>query len=237
MLAALRQHPRGRVGAIDEYIDALGRRMSGPGRLRRDMLAEARDGLEDSTEEFVAAGLTRPEAEHAAVAEFGPVRVVAPQFQQELAVHQGRRTGLVLMVAFPCLFFAWDVLWNGVAAPPGGVPVLVYLLARLNDLVLLGLAGVGAAAVLGLTRWGRRLVPSTAVVTWFGALTLAGLVFTAVACQTMIALNADQTSTVTAGPLGTAVNVVSWTVIAWASVAAIRSIRLSRRIVAAGRHD
>ncbi|WP_416972741.1 permease prefix domain 1-containing protein [Streptomyces sp. 4F14] len=81
---------------IEQYVAELDRALRGPRAVKADMLAEARDGLADAAEAYEADGLDRVGAEACAVADFGSVERVAPEFQAELALAQGRRTGLLI---------------------------------------------------------------------------------------------------------------------------------------------
>lgn len=54
---------------VDAHVDALGRELRGPARLRRDMLAEVRAGLRDAAERGDPAE---------AIREFGSVAELAP---------------------------------------------------------------------------------------------------------------------------------------------------------------
>ena len=75
----------GSVSPVDQHIQRLDRALSGPGGLKRRMLAEARDGLDDAVRDLREAGEPPAAAAHQAIAEFGTVDEVAPAFQTELA--------------------------------------------------------------------------------------------------------------------------------------------------------
>ncbi len=64
---------------IEAYLDLLLVELHGRARDVRRALADAETHLEDATAEGVAAGLSREEAERAAVERFGPPRTVARQ--------------------------------------------------------------------------------------------------------------------------------------------------------------
>lgn len=98
---------------IDDYVQTLDRALSGPSRLKGDMLREARHGLADAAEAYEAEGLPRTEAERLAVAEFGEVRALAPAYQSELGLGAARRLALK-MVLVPMLFTTLaDFMWRG----------------------------------------------------------------------------------------------------------------------------
>src|SRR5690606_18066105 len=123
-------------GAIDDFVAALGRRLGGPRRLKRDLLAEARDGLIDAAEALEAAGLGRAEAERRAVAEFGEVAEVAPGYQAELTARQGRHTAALVFLSVPATTLMWSELWRGYPWDPASLtatPAWFLPLARLID--------------------------------------------------------------------------------------------------------
>lgn len=102
---------------IDAYIAELAAALRGSRRVKADLLAEARDGLTDVADAYYLHGMDRDEAERRAVAEFGTVAELAPLYQRELGLAQGRRTAL--LVAFVLLMqpvlwnYGWDLLVTG----------------------------------------------------------------------------------------------------------------------------
>lgn len=224
-----------RRGPLDAYSRDLDAHLRGPRRLRRDLVAEARGGLADAADDLAACGLPREEAERTAVAEFGPVRELAPQFQERLTVAEGRRTGVVLAVTYPALLLAWDLLWRGVEtsvapSPQTPVSILVVDLARLNDWVTLLVAVTGAVALLLLQGRMHRLVPPRRVVAVLGAMLLAGLVVSMTACLTMTVLNpVDSARAASGSAFGMFVNAASYLTNGWLGYAAVRSLRSSVR--------
>lgn len=156
---------------VDAHVAALGRMLRGPSRMRRDMLAETRDGLRDAAERHGDPAV--------AVAEFGPVPEVAPHFQAELTAAQGRRTALTAAVLFPTLLLGWDLLWThgiawSAATPP---PELVLALARAQDVasaVVTGLAVLVLVATLSRSASPRLLAGAAAAVALVGAVVCGG---------------------------------------------------------------
>jgi hypothetical protein len=145
---------------IDDHVAALGHRLRGPRRLKRDLLAEARDSLVDAAEALEAGGLDRDEAERVAVAEFGEVAEIVPGYQAELAACQGRRTAALLFVSVPATTLMWSELWHFYPWSPASLteaPSWFLPLARLIDWlqILTGIAG--ALALLALGRFSRRV--------------------------------------------------------------------------------
>lgn len=144
---------------IDAYVAGLGRALRGPRRLRRDLVAEARDGLVDAAEAYEEAGLARPEAERRAVADFGDVAEIAPGYQAELTVAQGRRTVLMLIAVVAAQPLLWRGWWPWFKSYPEAAGGPAYRL--LNEAMpWIGggtiLAAILAALTLGL---GSRYVP------------------------------------------------------------------------------
>ncbi len=155
---------------IDEYVTALDRRLRGPGHVKDDLLAEARDGLDDAARAHRDRGLDEEAAQRRAVAEFGPVTAVARDYQGLLGLAHGARTLRTLMLVLPAVHVIWELnrrfwigAWQGFDAPP---PSWYLFVARFNDTASWVVAGVAVVALLV----GRRLA-RTAVST----LTLARL--------------------------------------------------------------
>ncbi|MEU7888926.1 permease prefix domain 1-containing protein [Microbispora bryophytorum] len=157
----------GNAGPIDEYVASMRHALRGPGGARRDLLTEARDSLLDAAEAYEGEGLPRDEAERLAVADFGTVPEVAPGFQGELTVSQGRRTAALLFLSVPLMAFMWAVIWRIFPESPHVAeikPVWFGPLARTVDLLQLGVGVIGGLALLALGR-GARLVRRPALVT------------------------------------------------------------------------
>ncbi|MGH2720608.1 MAG: permease prefix domain 1-containing protein, partial [Actinomycetota bacterium] len=129
---------------IGSYIGALSAALHGPRRVKLDLLAESRESLADAAEAYERDGMARPEAERRAVEEFGDLSRLVPAYQEELAMAQGRRTALVVLLALVVQHTAAEVAWRQFAGPGPWVPGGGYaLLAGAVD--LLGAAGVVAA--------------------------------------------------------------------------------------------
>lgn len=127
---------------VETYLTELSRALTGPRRCRADLMAEARDSLEDATEAFEADGLDRWEAEQQAVQDFGELDEVVPGYRAELGIAQGRRTALALclvMLAQPIIWKEGIWIWN---QDPGSATAYT---AFLNQLV----KGVGMLTIAG----------------------------------------------------------------------------------------
>jgi hypothetical protein len=140
---------------IDEYVHRLGRSLRGPGRLREDLLTEARHSLIDTAEGYRGGGLPDGEAERRAVAEFGSVAELAAGYQAELAAGTARRLALRIILVDILLFSTADLMWLG-APRDGAKPSAGYILlsTSLNRLWV----GFGLLALLTYAwlTWGAR---------------------------------------------------------------------------------
>ena len=96
------------VSTAEEYVVALDGALVGPARVRRGLVQEARDHLEDATSALRGSGYERAEAERIAVADFGPLDEIVPAFQTTLAVASARRTALMLFAVLGIQPFLWD---------------------------------------------------------------------------------------------------------------------------------
>jgi hypothetical protein len=90
------------------YVRDLDAAVVGPRRVKRGLLREAGDHLEDATEAYRAAGYDVDAAQAMAVADFGSVREIAPSFQTTLAVASARRTAWMLFGVLSIQPFLWD---------------------------------------------------------------------------------------------------------------------------------
>lgn len=143
--------PGGAPDAVDRHVAVLERALRGPARMRRCILAEARDGLRDAAAAHHATGVAPAVAAERAVREFGPVRGIAALYQDELTVAQGRRTALLLAVVFPALLLGWDAVW-AVGPADAATPSAMRMLARSQDTISWVAGGLAVALVL-LTLW------------------------------------------------------------------------------------
>lgn len=143
------------VDPIAEYVVALRRALHGPRRTLRCMVAEAQAGLSDAAAAYRDGGVAPERAAVLAVRDFGPVDVVAPEFQDELTARQSRWAAVLLAVVFPAMLFGWDLLWKSgaVRREPSATPDVVRVLAVLQDVLT---AGVGIAALALLAGTFRR---------------------------------------------------------------------------------
>jgi hypothetical protein len=101
------------VVTIDRYLAGLAAELRGPRRLKADLLAEARDSLCDAADAYQQKGLGAAAAARRAVAEFGGVAEIAPAYQAELAVAQGRRTARLIAAGLVGVYAGTSLAWSG----------------------------------------------------------------------------------------------------------------------------
>jgi len=149
---------------IDDYLDALDRRLRGPARAKHELLTEAGDGLRDTVEAYLQAGLPLREAERRAVTDFGPLGRIAREYQAELTVAHGMHTVRSLLLAIPVLHGLWLLagwLSGGFAEDLGPVTPEWYELASQARNMTVCAVIAGAVAVLLFHRYLVRLVGDT----------------------------------------------------------------------------
>lgn len=166
------------VGVIEDYVTQLRLALRGGSWLgRAGMVREVRDGLDDAAAGHEAAGLDRQAAEQAAVAEFGPVSVVAAGLRDELGVAAARQTALTLAILGAAQFLLAEFLWQhqaGVAGWPE--PAAAYLvLARTVDVFNVVVIVAAALVAAGLERSTRYLAPRP-IVRVIGIAVIVGIV-------------------------------------------------------------
>jgi hypothetical protein len=174
------------ANARDDYLRRLDDALVGPRRVKRDLLREAADHLEDAAYAYRDAGYDEPDAASMAVADFGAVDEVAPAFQTTLAVASSRRTAWMLFAFLAIQPFLWDgglSLADARSAPEGVVYAVLDIAVEVVGAVML-LSAVLLVAATGIgNRWlraGRTLARLTGLVTIGAALwiTLTGISMT-----------------------------------------------------------
>lgn len=142
--------------AIDDYVESLDRRLVGPRRVKRDMIAEARDSLTDAAEAYRVAGLDEAVAERRAVDDFGPIQRIAPGYQRELAAGSARRLAMAVTMLPVFAMLVSDRMWqnspwDGIARPSGSYA----LLAKSLDMTAYVWA-IGAVLAFVALHWQAR---------------------------------------------------------------------------------
>jgi hypothetical protein len=222
-----------RPDPVDAHLAELERSLRGPAGPRRGMLRELRDGLDDAAAAYRDAGLDPARAARLAVRDFGPVAGVAEQLQAELAAEQGRRTALLLAVAFPALLIGWDLVWRGGTGWGHEAPPVVRALAAFQDVASAVIAATALALLLvGLRRSAvpRRVALATGLAA-LGAVLLAG----GAAVAMNIANPDDALALLVTRPAFGAAYLASVLVIAAVSAVAVRTLRTARWNPGAGR--
>lgn len=186
---------------IDAYIAELRHALRGPRRVKADLLTEARDSLVDAADAYRSRGLDRDAAERQAVAEFGEVRQIAPDYQATLGLAQARRTALLVFCTRTPEFLGSEYVWRSAAHDWTWRPGPGYLLlARIVD--WMAIAGIVCALLavlacgigvryLGVRRWVSRTI---------GVGALAGCALGVVAGLLLVGLNPDAVMMIRSGP-------------------------------------
>lgn len=161
------------AGVIERYVSTLEGRLRGPRHVKVDLLAEARDSLDDAAESYREGGLTATDAELRAVGEFGPLNVVAHEYQSELAATHGANTVRALLLFVPLAHVLWELnrmfwigSWSQLGAPP---PQWYITVARANDTVTWVIAAGAAVALIAGRLLSRRGISGMALGRLFGA--------------------------------------------------------------------
>lgn len=146
--------------SVATYLADLDASLIGRGRVRRELVREAADHLEDATEAYVRAGHDLDEAEERAVSDFGSVQQVAPGFQTTVAVASARRTALILLAGLSIQPFLWDDGLALSASTQAHAPRQGWAYTALDAVIEIGgfLGLLGALGALVLTAIGQRWV-------------------------------------------------------------------------------
>ena len=216
---------------IDGFLLALDRRLSGPARLKADLLTEARGGLEDAACAYEESGLPPAEASGRAVRDFGGLAELVPAYQAELVAVAGQRLAMWLGMVPLAISGASIFMWRG--APWVDVPPQAGY-----HLVSAGVDRLGAALTVGgllayawfllAARRGRPV--SSATVRRLALTGLTGVTILASAGLAVFAMTVAQAPAALTWPpmvIGSLVNGLAlgflvrraWRCAAWASLA------------------
>jgi hypothetical protein len=217
------------IAALDPvgaHVAELDRVLHGPGAAKRSMIAEVSDGLHDAAAAYRDGGLDPQQAAATAVQDFGPVREIAPLMQEELVARQGRSTALLLVVAFPTMLVAWDLLWTHDMGWPGRPSDAVVVMARLLDGATVLIASL--ALILLLVTF-RRSAPPRLCAKLAGLTGAAGALLCGGTSVVMNLGNAEQArDLVMTKPPVLAVAVTTVVVLGLVARSATRSLRIAR---------
>ncbi|MFJ8977890.1 permease prefix domain 1-containing protein [Streptomyces sp. NPDC102282] len=217
----------GQADPVADYEAALTAVLHGPGRAKARMIEELRDGLADTAEAHVGAGMPYGQAALTAVREFGTVEEIAPACQRELTIAQARHTARVVTLTAPFLIACWYL------ARTSGIQDVTWQLPRTAQSVAVCLAGAAlvaallAAAALAATGVLARRLPTPhrlpSVVAWAGTTTSVAMAVATPALAVAAALTADWPLLALAGALSAA----SHAVVASSARASRRCARLA----------
>jgi hypothetical protein len=218
------------AGPIDAYVSALRGALRGPRAAKDDLLTEARDGLIDAAERYEADGLDRAEAERAAVAEFGPVGALTPEYQRELALAQGRRTAILVGLAVAAQGTVSEIAWRHAAPGWNWTPGRAYLVvAELVDYagyaVVIGALLAALACGIG-SRYvdvGRSFVRATGI----AALGVVGFFVAGGALLSAFSPTWSGLAGSATTPLGLTASAITMSLPAWMAYSGLRCVRAS----------
>lgn len=188
----------GRMSAVESYVAALDRALVGPARVRRGLVREAHDHLDDGAAAYARAGYGPGPAERLAVTDFGRLDDIVPAFQTTLAVAAARRTSGLLLAILAIQPFLWDgALAGGLGGGVGGGVAPDGLVYAVLDTAVEVVGGAMILAALALvvatgvgSRW-RPAGPAIARVTSFVAIGAAGSTTTIGVAMTVLSSGSD----------------------------------------------
>ncbi|MFJ6696524.1 permease prefix domain 1-containing protein [Streptomyces sp. NPDC091272] len=140
-MSAPSARPGGRGDPVEEYVAGLDATLRGPVRAKARLVAELRDGLGDTVEALVRAGVSYERAVDRAVEEFGEVTEVGESCQRELTFAQTRHTAGAVAITAPFLVACGYLVSRAGQEQSGALPRAAYFVA-------VQLASVAGAAVL-----------------------------------------------------------------------------------------
>jgi HAAS len=147
----------GRGDPLTTYVSALAAQLRGPRRRREAILAELHDGLDQATEERIAAGLPPDQAAAGAITQFGTPEAVADAFSGELATAYARRTIALFIATGPLVGIWWLLLLH----PSPWRTGLIAFLAAIPVIPLIIIAIATAGGTLATTGRLMRWLPET----------------------------------------------------------------------------
>ncbi len=213
----------------DGVLAQLSAGLRGPRRARTDLLTEVRDGLDDATDDLLAAGLDVAEARHQAVAEFGDPAALARELQAELTGAQARRTALAVALTCPLLEIAWQ--WGYPAmmrnyAMRGGHPTGSPLLEQLNTIQGIAVWIVTPLLLLAYGLLMRREVALPRVAMLTGLLAAGLLSVNVLTSGLMTALNPDLMNALQGNSIGVVLQFGSVAGLGFLVLSTARTVRL-----------
>jgi hypothetical protein len=203
---------------LSRYLGEIAAALHGPRRRQRCILAELRDGVEQSANGRAARGATPEQALTAAITEFGDPTAVAHAFGPEMAIADARRILTWLLATGPLVGVWWLLLlhpqpWHGTPAELISAIPVTPLIAVAITCTLVTFAGTGR-----LIRWMPEAAPATALTAAFSvvALVLAGDItiivvgWSEATSTTLGVLALGASLTRTAGSISALHSIVTW---------------------------
>ncbi|WP_327006104.1 permease prefix domain 1-containing protein [Dactylosporangium sp. NBC_01737] len=212
---------------IDTYVTSLGAALRGPRAAKRELLTEVRDSLHDAAAHYESTGLPGDDAARMAVDEFGPVRELAPDYQRELALFQGRRTALFVAGAIAVQQVISEVAWRSAATGWHWQPGRGYaLLAQTVDYAGYTVVVLGLLAALACGIGSRYVTVGSGFVRATGVAAIGTCAFFVVGGMTLSLLSpAWHTTTTDASPLALASAAITAVTPLWMVLSGLRCLR------------
>lgn len=214
---------------IETYLAELETRLPAALRNGSAVVAEVAGSLNDAVEDNITNGMSRAEAEHAAIEEFGSPAEVAGEFAPVAAAAQVHRYGLRFLVTGPLIGFLW-LTTAALSSADGLLPTTELLLVVLT-LVIVTAAGSAGFSVLA-TGHSAHWVPAK-ITSALGAVTITArcVVIGDLVLLTLLALHVTTAPGAVAALPATAATLASITRIALAvhGARSLRSTSLSLR--------
>jgi hypothetical protein len=161
---------------LTRYLGEIAAALHGPRRRQRRILAELRDGVEQSANVRAARGATPEQALGAAITEFGDPTAIAYAFHPEMAIADARRILAWLLATGPLVGIWWLLLLH--PQPWHGSPAELMTAIPVTPMIAVAVTGTLAtfAGTGRLIRWIPEAAPATALTAAFSvaALILAG---------------------------------------------------------------
>jgi hypothetical protein len=213
----------------DGVLAQISAELRGPRRARTDLLNELRDGLDDATDDLLAAGLDTAEAQNRAVAEFGDPVDLARELQAELTGAQARRTALAVALVSLLIEAAWH--WGYPAMMrdywmAGGYPTESRLLVQLNTIQEIAVWVVTPLLLLAYGLILRREVSLRRVGTLIGLLAAGLLSINLLTSAWMAAINPGLREALQGSPAGLVLQIGSLVALTFLILSTARTVRL-----------
>jgi hypothetical protein len=156
------------AAVIDDYLQAVARRLPTHARMTPDVIAEMRDDLLTATAALTA-GEGPVVAAHAALADFGDEETIAAALRPELGARRVRRFGVALLATGPVVGLCWlAAVFLGAA----DAPAWHWLLVLVAPIIVVG-APATELAVASTGRLSRWLRPGSTLASH--SVTIAGI--------------------------------------------------------------